>query len=242
MNIVIAHSGSLKDCFIASSVNRGLRKEYKKSKIIWIVDTKSIKDIFVHNNCQVYTLGEIDKYKENCDLFINLYPGCEKFLMSIIKPKCAIGFGLSEELNKYHGVLCKSEKSKMNLFQIYFRLAGLVWRGESYDCYIIPKTKSKKNRIGLAISESKLKTYIKDNIKEEEFKLWHVPYKKDFLKYIDEINKCTKIVTDDVLTAHISIYLRKYVYFLETYQNNTKIEFFNNGEIFKVPRSVLNAI
>jgi len=71
-------------------------------------------------------------------------------------------------------------------------------------------------------------------------KIWYIPYKKNIFKRMDEINRCKKIITDDFLTLHLSLYLRKYVYFLQTLPSNTKIELFKNGEIHQVPSFVFD--
>jgi len=55
---------------------------------------------------------------------------------------------------------------------------------------------------------------------------------------MDEINRCQKIITDDLTTLHSALYLRKYVYFLETSPPVLKQELFNSGEIYNVPSLV----
>ena len=69
-------------------------------------------------------------------------------------------------------------------------------------------------------------------------RIWHIPYKKNIFKYMDQINKCHKIITDDFTTFHLAMTLRKYVYFLRTSPLNMKLELFGNGEIYKVPNRV----
>ncbi|HUS49053.1 MAG TPA: hypothetical protein VMZ91_02755, partial [Candidatus Paceibacterota bacterium] len=69
--------------------------------------------------------------------------------------------------------------------------------------------------------------------------IWHIPYKKNIFKKIDEINRCKEVVTDDMTTFHLSMAMKKYVYFLRSFPSNIKMEFFGSGQIFDVPLNII---
>ena len=124
---------------------------------------------------------------------------------------------------------------KMSVLQLYFILSGLTWKGEGYDIGYCPKTKTQKNRIGVCVVNANVRNYVLDNLEIDNKKIWYIPYKKNIFKKMDEINRCKKVITDDLTIFHLAIAMRKYVYYLETFPLNTKLEFFNSGEVFKVP-------
>ena len=70
-------------------------------------------------------------------------------------------------------------------------------------------------------------------------KIWYIPYKKNIFKRMDEINRCKEIITDDLITFHLAMSMRKYVYYLETFPLTTRLELFGNGEICKVPMNII---
>jgi hypothetical protein len=114
----------------------------------------------------------------------------------------------------------------------------MIWRGEGYGINYYPKTKSKNNRVGIFVDHTKLKHFVNDNLKASKLKVSCVPYRKNIYKKMDEINRFSDIVTDDMLTTHLAVYLRKRVHYLETIPSNVNFEFFGNGRIYKVPLSI----
>ena len=80
-----------------------------------------------------------------------------------------------------------------------------------------------------------LRNYILEELKLDNSKVWNIPYKKNIFKKMDEINKCKRIITDDITMFHLAVNLRKYVYFLKTFPINFKLELFGRGEIYEVP-------
>jgi hypothetical protein len=171
------------------------------------------------------------------DLFINLWT-IEIKTKSILK-ECT-GFGFCEEFDKFKATLlnnmCFPEMSNL---QLYFILCGLTWKGEGYDIGYYPKTKMKKGRIGMSAANANLRNYVLDNLKIDKKKIWYIPYKKNVFKKMNEINQCEKIITDDILTLHLSLFLRKYVYYLETYPHTMRIELFKQGQLYCVPYNYL---
>ena len=127
----------------------------------------------------------------------------------------------------------------MILFQLYYKLAGLKWKGEGYDIGYYPKTRTKKNRAGIAVANSNLRSYILNELKLDNSSVWNLPRKKNILRKMDEINKCKRIITDDIIIFHLALSLRKYVHFLKTFPLNFNLELFKSGEIYDVPLSTI---
>ena len=236
MKILITHLGSLVENFVASSVIKGLYKKYKNPDIIFAVKDKSICSLFKYNKKVKSVIYENLANKDDVfDLLINLHPDLDHNICPDIIIKDITGFYKN---NKYYNILYKNEVSNLNLFQIYYKLSGLEWRGEGYDISYYPKNKVRK-KVGISVSNVNLKNYVSEKLNLENSKLWKIPYKRNIFKKMDEINRCKKIITDDFLTYNIAVCLRKYVYFLKTVSHNTKLEFFNKGEIFNVPLEII---
>ena len=232
MKILITHLGNLVENFVASSVIKGLYKKYKNPNIIFAVKDKSINSLFKYNKKVKSVIYEDLRNKNYIfDLLINLYPDLDHEICPDIIIKDIVGF---YEKNKYYDILYGNEISRLNLFQIYYKLSGLEWKGEGYDISYYPKNKVSK-KVGISVANANLRNYISEKLDLKSSKLWHIPYKRNIFKKMDEINRCKKIITDDFLTYNIAVCLRKYVYFLKTINYNTKLEFFKKGEIFNIP-------
>jgi len=239
MKILITNLGTTVDNITSSSVLKRLKRRLEATDITWCVKTKDDKNIFKHNQTinKVISLEELINLEETFDLLINLDPFLPHKICNKVKIIDTLGFGFNEEVNSFESVINGDKQMKgMNTFQMYYKLAGMTWKGEGYDIGYYPRSKSKKNRAGIAVANANLRNYLMDEIELGSMKLWHIPYKKNMFKKMDEINKCSKIVTDDMLTLHLALSLRKYVYFLKTTPINTKIEFFGNGEVYEVPK------
>jgi hypothetical protein len=233
MKILIVHLGSLNENLVATSVLNKIKQKVDKPEITWVAGEKNQKYIFKYTNVsRVLCFPDLGAIKENFDLLINLCPVFFPEAIPHIGAKEAIGFNFSV-ISK--GITDNPDRS---LFQMYYKLTGATWKGEGYQIGYFPRTKTKRNRIGIAVAHANLRNYVIDELHLESGKLWHIPYKKNIFKKMDEINKCEKIVTDDLTTFHLAMVLRKYVYFLQTFPLNTKLELFGNGQIYEVPHTV----
>lgn len=238
MKVVIAHSGPLSELIVASSVNIGMRKHPVDVSITWIVPEEH-KYVFKYNKnvCDTYSFKEFRNQEKEYDLFINLWPDT---IATQAEIKERTGFGCYGEFDKYENVILGLESyPDMSNQQLYFYLSGMTWKGEGYDINYYPRTKSKKNRIGMSAANANLRNYVIDNLEVDDNKIWYIPYKKNIFKRMDEINRCNKIITDDLLTLHLALALRKYVYYLETYPNTLRLELFKNGQVYPVPYNYL---
>lgn len=241
MKILITNLGTTVDNIASSSVLKRLKRRMESTEITWCVRKKDDKNIFKHNKSidTVMSLEELINLDKTFDLLINLNPFLPHKICNRIDIVDTLGFGFNEEIIPFEAVVNgEMPNDNMNIFQMYYTLAGMTWKGEGYDIGYYPRSKSKKNRAGIAVAHANLRNYLTDELELDSMKLWHIPYKKNIFKRMDEINKCAKIVTDDMLTLHLALALRKYVYFLKTTPTNTKIEFFGNGEFYEVPKKV----
>jgi hypothetical protein len=241
MRIGIIHLGDICNILISSSLNKGLLKQYKDADITWIVDNSECASIFQYTkNCKAVLASEfLHTEYEPFDILINLSPNVHP-ADPVLKYKEFIGFNGSEESLVYYEVIYGNRKTSMNPFQVYYRLAGMKWRGEGYGIVYYPKTRVKKDWVAVAIDRNKLRHYVNDNlVAKNAFRMLLLPYKKNVYRRMDEINRCSFIITDDLLTLHLSLFLRKQVHFLETFQLNSEPELFGNGVIYPVPKQIV---
>lgn len=242
MEIAIAHLGNMSQILPSTSVIRGIKKYDISTRITWVVNTRDMTYINKYNK-DIYRTIDIDTFlseNKNYDLLINLYPDFPMDRHVNFKIRNAMGFCFYSHFDKFKKVFLENKKIfDMNLFQLYFTLIGMTWKGEGYDIKYTPKNKAKANRIGVSVANANIRNYILDNLKFDKKKMWYIPYKKNIFKRMDEINRCKRIITDDLVTFHLAMSMRKYVYYLETFPLSTKLELFGKGEICKVPMNII---
>ncbi|MCF7796054.1 hypothetical protein K9M42_03090 [Patescibacteria group bacterium] len=242
MKILITHLGTIAQTLPATSILYRIRDIMPNSFMTWVVPDKKYISIFKYNKRidKVILFNELKEKKEEYDVLINLHPFFPHKECPNVKIKNSFDFNFNGENKDFKDVLIGNKKIPyMNIFQMYYKMIGLTWKGEGYNIKYYPKTKSKNNRIGLALANANLRNYIVDKLNINK-KLWHVPYKNNILRRMDEINRCKKIITDDMVTLHLSLNLKKYVYYMETIPSNIKLELFNSGEVHSVPKWVIN--
>ncbi|HUS50514.1 MAG TPA: hypothetical protein VMZ91_10140 [Candidatus Paceibacterota bacterium] len=241
MNILVVHLGSRSENLVATSILKGIKSTCPHCKIDWVTKDNSCHNLLKYspNINNVYSLKELAECSKEYDLLVNLYPTINPFECPNITIKNTMGFQFKEDSDKYFDILYKEKQSPYNLFQIYYRLMGMEWHGEGYDIKYYPQSRTKKNKIGIAVANANLRNYITDKLKIDNKRLWHIPYKKNLLKRLDEINRCKEIITDDFLTFNLVVYLHKYVYFLQTVPYMFKLEYFGKGEIINVPQEII---
>jgi len=244
MDILIIHLGSISDNIIASSIVKSIHSQYKDPKIYWVVKGENSKNVFKYNKNihKAITIEEfVNMNNKNWNIFINLHPGFSKEDCNKISSNNKMGFfnNNDEDLSILYSL---GKTTSMSSIQIYHRLIGKKWKGSGYDIGYFPKTKSNPKRAGIFISNMNLKHYCLSNLYHDSMKsnaLWVIPFKKNLFKKMDEINRCGSVITDDLTTMHLSIYLRKYVYFLETLPQSTRYEFFGRGQTYVAPISII---
>lgn len=239
MKIVLAHQGPISELIAATSVNHGIKNKPVDTELTWVV-AKGNEYIFRYNQ-NVNRVLSIEDFEERgnekYDLCINLWPGWIK-TRAILKECCGFRYTPNYS-NLEEAIINEKSISDMSNLQMYFLLSGLTWGGEGYDIPYFPKSRSKRNRVGIAVANSNLRNYILEKINLENGKIWNIPYRKNIFKKMDEINRCKKIVTDDLTIFHLAMSLRKYVYLLEVIPFSFRMEMFGNGEIHKVPINII---
>ena len=241
MKILITNLGTILDNIVSSSILTALVRKVSSPNITWCVKYDTDKYIWTYNKNikRVVSLSELISVDDEFDLLINLNSFFPHEICDKIKVKDALGLSFHKEDNYYRSILdFQREDNSISLLQVYYNLAGMTWKGEGYNIGYYPKSKSKKNRVGIAVAHANLRNYLTEELDLSSMNLWHIPYKKNIFKRMDEINKCSKIVTDDLLTFHLAVSLKKYVYFLKTFPISTKLEFFGKGEVHDVPNRI----
>lgn len=234
---VILQYGSPWISLASTTLIKAMHKKHKKLSLDWATDQESYC-LFQHNSRIRDLMVGYGPFHNQYDIAINLSPTAEACsVMTAIDANCKLGFGefageigcFNTEAEEGLNVLKDGATSERHILQILFRIAGLRWRGDGYDLAYYPKNKMKRGKTGIAIGDDDLRKYVKDNLNLSQSELWHVPLKQNLLKRIDEINRCKRIVTDDLFAAHASIAMRKHVEFLDKNGLNIHMEFFGNG-------------
>ena len=242
MKIAIVHLGNISQLIPATSIIRGIKKYDIDTIITWVVEKEDFCYINKYNKdiSRTISFDQFLSEKGKYDLLVNLYPKFPEDVKINSTIVNTTGFYFHSYFDKFKKVFSKNERVyDMNIFQLYFILSGLTWKGEGYDIRYNPKTKVKSNKIGISVANANIRNYVLDNLDIDKKKIWYVPYKKNIFKRMDEINRCKKIITDDLITFHLAISMRKYVYYLETFPLSINLEFFNSGEICKVPMNII---
>lgn len=242
MKILICHFGEQWESLAATSLLKGLYNNFGKIDIYWAT-SHSNAILYKYNKKVNAVFTDYEPIKFEFDKVINLTPttlSCK--YASSINAKERSGFferdgsifATNTEIENIFKMLNYKNHTSKNIFQILFKIANMTWRGESYDLCYFPKTRTKKNKTGIAIHNPDLRKFVKENLKLRLSEVWHVPIKQDILKRIDEINRCKNIVTDDLFILHASIALRKYVEFLDIEGIPSMIEFFGHGKYYRL--------
>ena len=245
MKILIAQMGATQyEILAATSLIRGLRDKHKDPSIDWLVDDVNKPVLqYVKKVKNVFDPSDLTDANIQWDLLVNLTSKFQQKEMHYLPVQKKIGFWTdhhADEMDLFYEVENGFRENNMSLFQFFYRLADMRWKGQGYDFGYFPKTKSRKNRAGIGVANDNLRHYVTDNLDLRSMKLWYIPYKKNVFKRMDEINRCVKIVTDDMLTLHIAIGLRKFVYYLQTIPPRYRIEFFGKGITYNVPVSLVS--
>lgn len=235
--VVILQYGEPWISLASTTLIKAIHRDHNKVSLDWATTQESYC-LFQHNSRIRDLMVGYGPFYNRYDIAINLSPTEESCsIMGDIEAKSKMGFGIvngkigyfNADAEEGLSVLKKNETSERNILQILFRIAGLRWRGDGYDLAYYPKNKTKKIKTGIAIENEELRKYVKNNLNLQQSELWHVPMKQNLLKRIDEINRCKRIVTDDLFSVHASIAMRKHVEFLDTKGLNINMEFFGNG-------------
>lgn len=242
MRFLILHHGDPWQSLAATSLIKGLSKRYPDCSLSWATSSESYPLYQFNQRLENIFVGK-GPFKDKYDVTINLTP-TEECARAMQETEAAErrGFVLqdsclttSEKSNdEFLPVLLGEASSSKNILQIYFRLAGMRWKGDGYDMSYYPRNKMKKSKTGIAVSDDSLRTFVKENLELDYSELWHVPLRSNLLKRIDEINRVKHLITDDLFCVHAGIAMRKHVEFLDTQNLNMSIEFFSKGNHHRI--------
>lgn len=240
MNIAVINHEEPWNLLACTSLIRGLAKTYKDCSVTFFVQPECLPILSFSKKVSVSV--EEFGYENNFDLAINLTPDihCSTFssalssnVIGFVEEHGSVGFS-SKEVEDYYGVVYGNRKTEKHFLQILFKFCGMTWRGEGYDLSYYPKNRTKKNSIGLSISNEGLRGFVNNNLQISGSSVSTVPNRKSLLKKMDEINRYMYIITDDLFVLHASIALRKEVEFLDTTGLPYKIEFFSKGNHYGI--------
>lgn len=240
MKLMLVQPENINDCLIVTSLLKIFNKDYDIIDVL--VNDKNCASIFRFNKeiNKVYIINKLPNNIENIeyDKVINFSPAFSDNIINF-NSNDKSGFNYDLNINKCYQMLYCNKKTDKNIYQIYFNVAGLNWKGERPNFKYFPRNKLERDKIGLCLVNKNLKDYVMNKLKLSNSKLWIIPPKKNILKRSDYLNVCPSIITDDFLTMNLSINFNKEVFFLKTLPYNFKIENFNQGEIFTVPYNII---
>ncbi len=226
-NIIIVHKDSEESVFPLLSLVIGLRKRYAGTNIIWAGEPQ-IADLIRYNK---RIKRFIDINKEFTIKTLSIVFGAEicvntsqckaaaKFA-SNVAAKVTVGFdkegATSREAEFFHKVTSGEISTNKTILQLYYDLVGLKWRGEGYGLSYYPKTKQRE-KCGAFLTQYQGEL---DNCTK-------IKMPTRILDRLDTVNRFAHVVTDDLLTAHSSIALRKNCTFFSNLPY--RLEFFGRG-------------
>jgi hypothetical protein len=226
----------------STSLINGLVNTYKNAEIFFFVDAQSYS--LLQYNKNITLLSGYDYASDiEFDLVINYTQTIESCLFAnSLKSKKILGFthannqtiSVNSDAQDFIDIILHKNITTKHVLQLIYRVANMRWRGQGYNLAYFPQSKKNKHKTGVLIKNDKLKTYICENLHLEYSKLQTLSLKENLFRQIDEINKCTNIITDDLFVCHAAIWLRKNVQFLDTNNLGYKIEFFGTGKHHRI--------
>ena len=223
--------GDEAEVFPLLSLIIGLQKEHSDSHIIWVGDP-SLSDLIRYNKRikrfidieQEFTLKTL-QLVFGAEICVNTSSSSlAKRFVSNINANNIIGFdqngATSQQSQFFKNVISGKISTKKTALQLYYDLVGLRWRGEGYGLSYYPKTRQAE-RCGAFMT-----------IYDEPDNCSKIKMPDKVLNRLDALNKYTKIITDDIFSAHASIALRKQCTLIGNlpYQ----MEFFGKGSLKRV--------
>ncbi|MAG25686.1 hypothetical protein CMI47_08925 [Candidatus Pacearchaeota archaeon] len=221
MDILILFDDTKKFCILISSVVQVLRRDFPNSDIEISSGDDSCRKLLLHVPGITNVSQRASKVKYDIVYcFDDRLSNLSRY--SNLKFDKYVGYQIDGSSIKFTSDLvkdffyyyCLKESYDGNLLQMIFECFGLNWNREGFKISYKTRSRSKEGRNGAAISNDNLRSLVKNNIFNDGSKLWHIPIRQDPLKCIDEVNKCSNIVTDNIFYAFIGSFLRKKIIFL----------------------------
>lgn len=251
---------SLGDVLRTTPILWALREKYPDVHITWLVSEHA--EPLLHRNQQIDRLLVWDSFipfqlmKEKFDILINLekIPGvCA--LSDMIDAWVKYGFRFDSVSGSYHAYEKgldfisyieekHSDKSKGHWQQVLIEMLGVAWKGQEYSIGYRPAT-SEIHDIGLNFEVGS-----KWPVKGMPMELWHeleqqlkaqgysVAWqegRKDLFEYMDWINSCRLIISNDSLGMHLAFGFHKKVIGLFGPTDPNEVYFYTGGRLLRSP-------
>ena len=254
----IAMIPSLGDVLRTTPILWALKEKYPDSRITWLVDRQA--EPLLRGNHLIDRILIWDEFvpfqlmKEKFDMLINLekIPGiCA--LSDIIDAWVKYGFRFDGITGTYHAYergldfidyieKKKISKSRDCWQKILIQMMGAEWKGQEYMIGYKPKS-GKACDIGLnyavgakwpnkAMPIEKWHE-LEKTLTKEGYKVSWQQGVDDLYKYIDWINSCKTLVSNDSLGLHIAFALKKNVIGLFGPTDAKEVYFYGNGKIIR---------
>jgi hypothetical protein len=253
MKSIVVHDGPPEHALALTSLVSGLHRTYGFHEITWITSQKNCVFFRSIKGVKVKAFTDTFDREHVYDIAISLgQDGNSLIFMRHVLAKRYFGvysadnaptnlqFEVSGSENPADAqraiqIIHGHKESKQNIFQVFFMMAGLSWKGDGYGFRYFPRVKEKRRIPGIAIGNDSVREYVKGNLEVVENKLWHIPIKQDPMKQFDEVNKVGSVITDNPFVMHVGVALRKHVEFLIYEPPNMRSEFFGKGVCHLVP-------
>lgn len=237
-DVLIMHLNNTAEALVTTSL---IKRFIKDGYSVHSVSDENAKNIFKFCGSNAMLLDG-KPIKGQYDVAINMSPSyLSSEMMNTVSANHKLGYGivdgniefLNDGAKRHYESSQLGIPTKANLFQLLFSLADMTWQGEGYALGYFPRNRSRKTLAGVAVKEARLRRFILNNLSLEKSRLWQIPFKKNILKHIDEVNRCRQIVTDDSTTLHVALALRKSVEYVVDRDPTFSVEMFGSGRILK---------
>lgn len=206
---------SLGDVLRTTPILEGLKQKYPNSQIDWLVSAEAYDLINESEFIEKTMIFGKDKINEKYDILVNLEKFDEIFeFINQLEFTQLIGFCKSE-----NNVILEPQNDKI-WQELIFEMLGLEWNGQKYSLGYKPKSRIYRD-VGLnylvgskwptkAMSMKKWEN-LANSLDEIGFKYSWQEGKENLKEYIEWINSCETIITQDSLGLHIAMALGKNV-------------------------------
>lgn len=246
---------SLGDTLRCSVILEALKGKYAEAKITWVISKEALPLLkgspYID---RFYIWDEFTPFvlmRESYDMIINL----EKIdgvcaLMDMVNAWEKVGFRFDNQTGKFdtymNSMLAKEyiaskdyANSRRPWQEIFLGMLGLEWEGQEYSLGYRP-TSSENYDVGLnykvgkkwpgkAMSMFKWEKLEKELIESELTVSWQQGA-TDLFEYMEWINSCRILITNDSLGLHIALALKKQVIGLFGPTDGKEVYFYNRGE------------
>ena len=208
--IILVQYGPPETVLLLTSALIGLKKIYNHSKVLWVGEPQYFSiikfDKRIHKKLNIHKGSDLASltYFYGSDICYN--PSMHKTactFASITGSKYIFGFNKNGPTSKsaefFQKVMSGNLRTCKTILELYYGLANIRWNGEGYGLTYYPSTKQNKD-VGVCMK--------KPTETNEQFCTTN-----DYPELLNLINQYKKIITDNLLVAHMSLSLRKKVEF-----------------------------